>query len=192
MDLLNSKLAEGSCLFLDMDGVLANFYPYFRKYFRNRLIIKGVNPNEVTISTYIKYKKIKEIVHELCEEEGVDFWINMPKTNNCTYYWNHLKPIRDRIIILTGIYPEMTSAVEGKSIWIKNNLGLPDNRIIFNPDKAKYATYDGHINLLLDDSIENVDSFSRAGGIGLWESGKRIIAEHNVYGRILPFFEKVL
>lgn len=192
VDLLNSKLANGSCVFLDMDGVLVNFYPYFRKYFRNRLIIKGVIPSEVTIETYIKYKKIKDIVHELCEEEGVEFWTNIPKTNNCNYYWNSLKPIRDRILILTGIYPEMTNAVAGKTLWIKNNLGLSEDRIIFNPDKAKYASVEGHVNVLVDDSIENVESFNNAGGLGIWESGKRILAEHNVHGRILPFFEKVL
>lgn len=175
-----------------MDGVLADFYPYFRRYFYTRLKIRGIHPLDVDVISYDTKKRISNIVHMLCEDEKSAFWENIPRAKNGTYYWKHLEPVRDQIMILTGIRPDMDEAIIGKTMWIKKAFGLSADRIIFDPDKEKYATKDGVRNLLIDDSHSNIVRFNEAGGIGILELGKRAVASYNVHNVILPMFNDML
>lgn len=180
-------LESKSYVFFDLDGVLADFFPHFRRRFYHLILIKKIHPLDINVENYFKKKKIRDFIHSCCEEESRNFWTSIPKTKVSNFYMNRLKDYSDRILFLTATPPRMTEAVEGKKIWLRNTFKIYDeDRIFFDEDKEKYAVINGNRNILIDDSKVNIDKFNAAGGIGLWELGKRSVASYYVRNTIIP------
>lgn len=56
-------------------------------------------------------------------------------------------------------------SIKGKREWLKKHIHVSPDNIIFEHDKAKYATANGKPNILIDDYGVNIRAWGSAGGI---------------------------
>ena len=154
------NLTPASEIYVDMDGVLADFFGSWGK-------LLGVDSDTQF------WKKIKNIEPALDKvREKDDFWINIPLTSGAKNLLNAIKQIKGKYNILSAPLPNDPNSEPQKRAWIKKNLSsFPPEKIIIDHDKAKYATQpDGTPNALIDDYGSNVDKWRAAGGIGIKHS----------------------
>jgi len=60
---------------------------------------------------------------------------------------------------------DKAGSIKGKREWINKHIQVSPDNIIFEHDKAKYATADGKPNILIDDYGVNIRAWGSAGGI---------------------------
>ena len=140
-------------VFLDMDGVLADFFGAFSNFAKVNHW-KDLGPSE--------------LVHTLDDIIGSDFFGTIPKTWCC-----------DELIAMTvefsGAYSILSSPLDGdeencahwKRVWIKNNLNPKPSEIFIDRDKDKYAMYQNKRNVLIDDRPHNIKAWKEQGGIAI-------------------------
>ena len=146
------KKLKNPMMFLDMDGVIADFNNGF----------KGKKPESVS--------KMWKIV----EKEGEDFWKDLKLFPGAKTLWNYVKDY-DPIILSAHPYnrgEKMTKdAIEGKRWWLAKHFGkaVAEKAIIkTRGDKKNYA----HSNaILIDDIKKNIVEFESAGGTGILYTG---------------------
>ena len=146
-------LAPNSEIYVDMDGVLADFFGEWAK-------LIGVN----------NWKQIQNVDAALDKvREQDDFWTNLPMTSNATALLNAIKKFKGKYNILSAPLPNDPKSAPGKQEWIKKNLAsFPPAKVILDHDKAKYAKQsDGTPNALIDDYGENIKKWEAAGGVGI-------------------------
>lgn len=149
------------CIFLDMDGVLADFEGEI-----TRRWIAG--PHD-----YIQRPKATWTEAELARDQKVrvamaqpDFWPSlepMPGAMELLTVARHLVG-HDRLFILTATpatKPEVAS--ENKRAWAAKHLGFPTDQIITCPRAAK-SVYAGQGKILVDDLMTNCFEWETAGG----------------------------
>ena len=140
-------------LYVDMDGVLADFFGVWTK-------MMGVE----------HWKQIKDIEPALQKiRDTKDFWINLPMTSNATNLLNAIKQFKGKYNILSAPLPGDPESEPQKRAWIQKHLSMfPPTKIIIDPNKAAYAKQaDGTPNGLIDDFGENISKWESAGGIGI-------------------------
>jgi 5'(3')-deoxyribonucleotidase len=143
-------------VYLDVDGVLANFNKGVCDAF-------GFPYDYKQINKWHWFNDINQTNKSVSKKCTINFWSNL--------HWMHdgqkiLEIIRDKfwdenIFLLTTPMPNVKSAT-GKWQWIKNN--LPDfyyQTIICAAPKILLANSNA---LLIDDCTKNVDEFRQAGG----------------------------
>ena len=144
-------------VFLDMDGVLADF---FAEYARLADMPAG--------STYRDVPPAKNDP-TLNKMVGTDFFYRLPKF-----------PVADTIVALAvklfGGYNICSSPLRGdhensgvqKTRWIKENLPVQPKHIYIESRKEKHAVQpDGTPNILIDDRKDNIIKWEAAGGVGI-------------------------
>ena len=60
---------------------------------------------------------------------------------------------------------DKAGSIKGKQEWLKKHIHVKPDNIIFEHDKAKYATANGKPNILIDDYGVNIRAWGAAGGI---------------------------
>lgn len=156
-------------LYLDMDGVLADFELQFEQL-----------TNE-TPSVFERKKGTKAMWSEIFKE-GFSFWSEMQPMSDFHILREYLMQLKKnpkiKIEILTstskeqiGInFPEnakeyVDNIEKGKSLWVNKYLtGIKINYAVSGTDKARWATKS---SILLDDLYKNVEQFIAAGGEGI-------------------------
>jgi len=143
-------------VFLDMDGVLADFFAEYAN-------LAGVKSGS--------YRDIPPAKADptLQKMVGTDFFARLPKF-----------PSTDSLVSMTvkmfGHYHICSSPLRGdfegsekyKKIWIKQHLNPQPVDILITPNKAKYAVQaDGTPNILIDDRGSNISAWEAAGGVGI-------------------------
>jgi hypothetical protein len=143
-------------VYLDMDGVLADFFTEYAK-------LAGVESGN--------YRDIPPAKTDptLNKMIGTDFFARLPKF-----------PSADDLVSLIvksyGHYHICSSPLRGdfegsekyKRIWIQKHLNPQPVDILITPNKAKYAKQkDGTPNILIDDRGSNISAWEAAGGIGI-------------------------
>lgn len=158
-----------SKIYLDMDGVLADFD-------RGLLEGYGVKNCRVNYATDWKektenQKKVAQDVVRCMEIPG--FFENLPVMKGAIDLWGSV----DAPYILTAL-PNLSSdkrVAAEKRNWITRVFGeLPENRIItcLRSEKIKYANN----NILVDDLEKNCNEWNRAGGVAiLFETAEQAI-----------------
>lgn len=136
-------------LFLDMDGVVADFFSEFKKV------------------TGVPHSKIKSQEHflELARKHIVGTELNLPKFNSVENVLNHIKTtFNDYTILSSPLVGDIENTTKQKSQWIKKNLtsNLPEHEI-YSHDKYLYAKG----NILVDDYLPNLVKWVEHGGIGV-------------------------
>jgi hypothetical protein len=155
---LNNTPEEGTMpkVYLDMDGVLADFFSEYAK-------LAGVTSG--------KYRDIPPAKADptLDKIVGTDFFARLPKFDTTD----------DLVKIITevfGGYGICSSPLRGdhensekqKNIWISENLSTAPDEVIITSKKEKYAVQpDGTPNILIDDRGVNISKWEAAGGIGI-------------------------
>ena len=144
-------------LYVDMDGVLADFYTPFNK-------MAGVdswkNADKGTISEVLqKITKMK------------DFWPNLKVLPDVPVLMDAIKEITGgSYTILSKALAGDPNVAEQKKGWV-NKLTLQPEKTIIMPatgNKGKWAKQsDGTQNVLIDDFGYNITQWQQAGGIGI-------------------------
>jgi hypothetical protein len=143
-------------VYLDMDGVLADFFVEYAK-------LAGIESGN--------YRDIPPAKTDptLNKMIGTDFFARLPKF-----------PTADRLVAMVvkvfGHYNICSSPLRGdhansekqKKIWIQEHLDPQPVKIIITPQKQKYAVQpDGTPNVLIDDRGSNITAWEAAGGVGI-------------------------
>ena len=144
-------------IFLDMDGVLADFFAEYA-------VLAGLPAG----STYRDVPPAKNDP-TLNKMVGTDFFYRLPKF-----------PVADAIVHMAvklfGGYNICSSPLRGdhensgiqKSRWIQKHLPVQPRHIYIESRKQKHAVQpDGTPNILIDDRKDNIIAWENAGGIGI-------------------------
>jgi hypothetical protein len=144
-------------VFLDMDGVLADFFAEYA-------VLAGLPPGS-------SYRDVPPAKNDptLNKMVGTDFFYRLPKF-----------PVADTIVALSvklfGGYNICSSPLRGdhensgaqKTRWLKKNLSIQPRHIYIESRKEKHAVQpDGTPNILIDDRKDNIIKWEAAGGIGI-------------------------
>jgi len=144
-EILNSKKPKIYC---DMDGVVADFEGQVKKIY---------GPD----------KKVEDVLP--FRNLPGDWFLNLPKVKDADLLMRELK--KYDVQMLTGMPGKkaMPYASDHKKQWMKKNYGLPVDKVItvFTSDKPKYAVLNGISNVLIDDTLENIQKWESKGGIGI-------------------------
>tara|TARA_B100001057_G_scaffold200506_1_gene201209 strand:- start:911 stop:2071 length:1161 start_codon:yes stop_codon:yes gene_type:complete len=152
-------------VYLDMDGVLADFFGGVEKMY-------GVEHWKQLTNDKTKDLK-KEVIDRIT---GTDFFATLPKFPAADELINMVKKFTG------GKYSINTSPLRGdhensgkyKKVWISNNIEQPDE-IIVTGRKESYAKDKGTgtPNILIDDRPINIQKWQAAGGYGILYQANR-------------------
>ena len=152
-------------VYLDMDGVLADFFGGVEKLY-------GVSHWKELTSDKTKDLK-KEVINRIT---GTDFFATLPKFETADQLINMVQDFTG------GKFSINTSPLRGdyensgkyKKVWISNNIEKPDE-IIVTGRKETYATdkASGTPNILIDDRPVNIERWRNAGGYGILYQANR-------------------
>ena len=144
-------------VFLDMDGVLADFFAEYAK-------LAGLPAGS-------SYRDVPPAKNDptLNKMIGTDFFYRLPKF-----------PVADTIVALSvklfGSYNICSSPLRGdhensgaqKTRWLRKNLSVQPKHIYIESRKEKHAVQpDGTPNILIDDRKDNIIKWEAAGGVGI-------------------------
>jgi len=148
------ELASASEIYVDMDGVLADFFGEWAKLMK--------------VDHYSKIDDIDINVALQKIRDTDEFWLNLPMLPQAKQLLNLIKKIKGSYNICSSPLADDPNSEPHKREWIKRNLDFfPPNKIIITHNKPKYATnQDGTPNILIDDFGKNISSWEAAGGIG--------------------------
>lgn len=141
------KVSFEMITFIDLDGVLADFYSGVHKYM------------EIEVDGF-PYESGWYWTNEILanyKEFPVDFWSNLPLYKD---YQTQFDMSQGKVIITTS--PCGPHSLVGKLEWV--NRYFPHLQVIFIKDKSLLA---GPDRLLIDDNVMQVNAFSKAGGTGI-------------------------
>lgn len=171
---LTEGMGNNYQIYMDMDGCLCDFDARFEHY-------TGLGPDEWKKRANKQYgeKIATEKFWDIIDNQvSTRFWHGMSWFQGGQELWDYIK--KHEPIILTA--PSFhDSSREGKTMWVKENLG--DYEIIFRQAKDK-AEFAGPNKILIDDSVDNISDWKRKNGIGLLYTGdtKQTILELQQYG----------
>ena len=145
-------------VFLDVDGVLANFRKGIHDAFNKRYDYSLLSPKWIFWDDWSNVTF--EMVNAVCT---IPFWQNLEWMHDGLEIFKSIcdkfKP--EQIYLLTTPMPNVESAT-GKWLWVKNQLpGFYKRTIITQAPKHLLAKPN---TLLIDDKDENIDKFRAAGG----------------------------
>jgi 5'(3')-deoxyribonucleotidase len=146
------EIANATEIYVDMDGVLADFFGDWAK-------LMGVD----------SFRDIKDVNAALEKIKNTDdFWLNLPVTDNAKSLLELIRKVKGEYSICSSPLPGDKNSEPHKREWIKKHLAFfPPKEIIITHDKAKFATQqDGTPNILIDDYGVNINKWEAAGGIG--------------------------
>ena len=164
--LYNENMADGKpTVYLDMDGVLADFFGGVEKMY-------GVEHWKQLTNDKTKDLK-KEVIDRIT---GTDFFATLPKFQSADALIELVKKFTG------GKFSINTSPLRGdnensgkyKKVWISNNIDQPDE-IIVTGRKETYAKdkASGTPNILIDDRPVNIQRWQGAGGYGILYQANR-------------------
>jgi len=133
-------------IYMDMDGVLTDFDKQLADLLDRPLDRDWDFGNDPKI-----WAKIDEV--------GEDYWATMEWIPDGHKLWDAVKKHDPTILSSPSNH---VSSIEGKKIWLKNNLpGVP---YIIEKKKEQHANKEA---ILIDDRKKNIDKWEQAGGIGI-------------------------
>ena len=145
-------------LYLDMDGVQADFF--------------GAWAKRHGLKHYKEIPHPEQAINELASsgpEEVYDFFRDLDPLHGGQeiIQWLHKNKIPFTVLSapLRGAYAK--NSVEAKRDWLDEHNPGTSGDAIFTSKKFKYATQDGAPNVLVDDFGKYLDGWSNAGGIAV-------------------------
>lgn len=173
-------------IYLDMDGVLADFDAGLRAL--------GIKPNQATNKSRSHMTPdeivLKDKVYDAILAQP--FFNTLPLMRDAQVLWDFCAPFEP--VILTAA-PSRESGFEKaareKREWIEEHFGpIPDERFICT-NSSKKRNYVGHLpgeyQVLIDDRPSNVHGWREAGGLGILH----LSAESSI-GLLETFFSRVV
>jgi len=143
-------------VYLDMDGVIADFFTEYAK-------LAGIESGN--------YRDIPPAKTDptLNKMIGTDFFARLPKCPNADALVDMVVKTFGRFHICSSpLRGDFENSEKQKKIWLAKNLKHQPTDVIITPNKAKYAVQaDGTPNILIDDRGSNISSWEAKGGIGI-------------------------
>ena len=148
------ELSKATEIYVDMDGVLADFFGEWAKIMK------------VDHYSKIDNVDINDALQKIRDTE--EFWLKLPLLPQAKQLLALIKKIKGSYTICSSPLADDPRSEPHKREWIKKNLSFfPPKQVIITSDKAKYATQsDGTPNILIDDFGKNVNAWEAAGGEG--------------------------
>ena len=143
---------KGSKIYVDMDGVLVDFFEAWTK-------LMGVKTWRDITNINVGLDKIRSTK---------DFWLNLKPTPNAKNLLDVIRKIKGSYNILSAPMADDHRVEPSKKEWVKVHLkDFPPDEVIITTNKKAYAVQrDGTPNILIDDFGQNVAKWEDAGGIG--------------------------
>ena len=147
------EIAQATEIYVDMDGVLADFFGEWSKLM-----------NVDHFSKIDKQHDIKDALQKIRDTN--EFWLKLPLLPQAKQLLAVIKQIKGKYNICSSPLADDPNSEPHKREWIKKNLNFfPPEKVIITHNKSEYATQqDGTPNILIDDFGKNVDSWEAAGG----------------------------
>jgi len=139
-------------IYVDMDGVIADFFSELANYAKTNSW-KEIPDKEATIS----------------ELRGTDFFARLPKFKTSDELIAFVdKETNGKWCILSApLRDDYDNCTFWKRQWLNDN-GYDPKEAIFTKLKEKFALDDkDRPNILIDDRADNIDRWTKAGGIGI-------------------------
>ena len=150
------RATNNTKIYLDMDGVLADFFAEYAK-------LAGV-----TSGSYrdIPPAKADPTLNQMI---GTDFFHRLPKFPTADNLVNLvLKYVKTYGICSSPLRGDHANSGRWKREWIKDNLNPQPSEIVITGQKEHYAVNaDGSPNILIDDRGTNIVAWRARGGIGI-------------------------
>ena len=148
------ELSKASEIYVDMDGVLADFFGEWAKIMK------------VDHYSKIDNVDINDALQKIRDTD--EFWLKLPLLPQAKSLLALIKKIKGSYTICSSPLADDPRSEPHKREWIKKNLSFfPPKNVIITSNKAKYATQsDGTPNILIDDFGKNVNAWEAAGGEG--------------------------
>ena len=146
-------------IFLDLDGVLAKCHEAALAW-HGVDIEPGRSPMHETVNRENGENYTRQ---EFWEAFPYDFWQYLDKTDICDQLVNDCIAFAGEENVFIATKPVPTSACyDGKSAWVRRELPHLKEKLILIYEKELLAP-----GILIDDSLENRDAFTNAGGVGI-------------------------
>ena len=151
-ELKGKELSSDSEIYVDMDGVLVDFFGEWTKM--------------MGVSDWKQIKNVDQALQKIRDTD--DFWLKLKPTANADKLLSIIKDIKGEYNILSAPLANDDRAEPHKREWVKKNLtAFPPKKVIITTDKQAYAKNpDGTPNILIDDFGQNVSKWQAAGGVG--------------------------
>lgn len=142
-------------IYVDMDGVIADFFGGLEKKFK------------VT-----HWKLIDNIEEQIMSLRNTDFFYILDKYETSDDLIHHVRQISNGNwgICSSPLRNDFANSTFHKRRWLEKNMFMPAvSKCIFTSNKHKYATsiITGEPNILIDDKLTNIDNWNKAGGIAI-------------------------
>lgn len=150
-------------VFLDMDGVLADFFSELWSMYQSKNTKEDAWEN---IKRELSPAQQNKLVHSI--ENPSDFFANLDMLPGGKKLLEYLSKNNIPFTILSSPLrgTQKEDSIEGKRIWLQKH-GLGSVPQIFTHDKAQYAMTNGVPNILIDDFGKNIRAWKSAGGFGI-------------------------
>lgn len=146
------EIAQATEIYIDMDGVLADFFGEWAKLMDKK--------------HWTKIDDFPDALQKIRDTE--QFWLDLPILPQAKQLLALIKQLKGEYNICSTPLADDPKSEPHKREWIKKNLAFfPPKNIYITHDKPQYATQqDGTPNILIDDYGKNVEAWEAAGGIG--------------------------
>lgn len=160
---------QGYKIYLDMDGVVADFEQRFRD-------LSGMGPRD------FEDKYGKNAFWDFIDEgdNKIKFWVGIPPMEGASQLVNYVS--KHDYVMLTAPSIKKQSRL-GKALWVRNHTGdiFPSKpTVIFKSAKEKHKVKPSltEKDILIDDKASTIDNWNTAGGTGiLYTSSGQAISE---------------
>ena len=149
------EIASSTQIYVDMDGVLADFFGEWAKLM------------QVDHFTDIdKQHDINDALQKIRDTD--DFWLRLPILPEAKNLLNLIKQVKGEYSICTSPLADDPNSEKHKRTWVEKNLAFfPPKEVFVTHNKPQFATAkDGTPNILIDDYGVNINAWEAAGGIG--------------------------
>lgn len=143
------KFAATPKIFVDLDGVLADFDKGFKDFAK-------MSP----LDYQEKYGK-PAFWKLLSRKEH--FYRDLDWMPDGQELWNYIKQYNPTVLTAPAEESTMPYCKKDKKYWVKKHLG-PNVKIIIDSNKENYADED---YILIDDREKNINQWTAAGGVGI-------------------------
>ena len=146
-------------VYVDMDGVLANFYAGITR------VTGHEEPRDMAL---------QDIEDTMASFKGTDFFYKLPKYEQTDQLiaMVHAATGGDWYILSSPLKYDREGSAKYKAAWIRDKLKIQPKDMHFTGDKAQFATQpDGTPNILVDDYPKYLNSWKDKGGIGVQYKG---------------------
>ena len=151
------EIKNGYKVFLDMDGVFADFAKGIEK----------ILPEPHSESKYENDPKYKKKMWDTIGEyqkKGGELWYELDLLPDAMALWNYVKKYDPSFLSATGRSNQKQTA-DQKRRWLDDKFGnVPAVFVMAAADKHKEADKN---HILIDDKMKAIDPWVKAGGIGI-------------------------